>query len=76
MEHFVSRTCSGESCGPCRRQGTHTPATHKVGEEFAEDFRAPIAYSHPLTQYVCCQHFREIMGMAVTQWRGCPDGTL
>lgn len=74
MEHFVSRTCQGEPCGPCHRQLVHTLATHKVGEEIPPDY--PGIATHNLTQYVCCQHFREIMGMAVTQWRGCPDGTL
>jgi hypothetical protein len=33
---------------------------HKVGEEkFPDDLRH---WSHNLTAYVCCKHFKEIMG--------------
>lgn len=34
-------------------------ARHKVGEEIFDDDPNPIR--HPLTQYVCCEHFQMIM---------------
>jgi hypothetical protein len=38
------------------------PAAHKVEEvDFADD---PQPIRHPLTSYVCREHFREIMGPA------------
>lgn len=67
--HFVSETCHGEPCGMCYRQFRTVPATHKVGEEIPGDF--PDVATHNLTQYVCCQHFAEIMGAATSRWRGC-----
>lgn len=56
----------------CFRQGATTPATHKVGEEIPSDHPTDAGAMHNLTQYVCCQHFAEIMGMAAVSWRGCP----
>lgn len=66
--HFVSSTTKGEICRitvyessmvwPC-----DAPATHKIGEEIA--FDDPFAARHNFTTYVCCDHFREIMGNAV-----------
>lgn len=56
--HFVSKCCKGEKCNMCG-----SPATHKVGEEvFDDDPRNP---GHNLTAYVCCKHFKKIMGPAV-----------
>ena len=63
MEHFVSKSCAGETCGICwRGLGLHTPASHKVGEEIPHD--EPKIYRHNLTQYVCCLHFAQILGPA------------
>jgi hypothetical protein len=65
----------------CFREGEmgetlHVPATHKVGEEIPHDEpmlirkigSIPVSMSarHNLTQYVCCRHFRAILGPAVT----------
>ena len=58
MVHFVSASCRGEKCSICK-----SPATHKVGEEIMSDDPNPIR--HNLTAYVCCEHFRLIMGPAV-----------
>lgn len=55
--HPVSMYCTGEKCGICGR-----PATHKVCEEVFDD--DPDPHRHPLTSYVCCRHFRAIMGNA------------
>jgi len=53
--HFVSKLCVGEVCSICS-----TPASHKVGEEIASDDPNPMR--HNLTAYICCTHFRIIMG--------------
>lgn len=71
MEHFVSKTTVGESCGMCWRiLGQRIDASHKVGEEIPHD--APRTFGHNATQYVCCVHFAMIVSprTAVT-WRGC-----
>jgi hypothetical protein len=53
--HFKSGCCIGEKCSVCSEQ-----AMHKVGEEkFPDDLRH---WRHNLTAYVCCKHFKEIMG--------------
>jgi hypothetical protein len=53
--HFKSGCCIGEKCSACGN-----PATHKVGEEqFPDDMRT---WAHNLTAYVCCEHFKQIMG--------------
>lgn len=53
--HFVSGCCESEVCTVCGK-----PATHKVGEEkFPDDKRS---WAHNLTAYVCCEHFKQIMG--------------
>jgi hypothetical protein len=58
LNHFVSKSCSGETCSIC-----DAPSTHKVGEHiFSDD---PIPGRHNLTAYVCCEHFRLIFGAAV-----------
>lgn len=64
MPHFVSAACGGEFCDMCVEldQDAHH-ATHKVGEEIPHDDPNPVR--HNLTTYVCCQHFRLIMGNAV-----------
>jgi hypothetical protein len=58
MEHFISRTCSGAKCSICGHD-----ATHKVGEEIAND--DPNMFRHNYTAYVCCEHFKQIFGAAV-----------
>lgn len=62
MNHFVSASCEGERCALCGK-----PATHKVGEELQWD--DPMPNRHNLTAYVCCAHFRAILGPAVP----CPE---
>lgn len=50
-----SLSCEGETCSICNE-----PAGAKVEEHiFSDD---PIAVRHPLTAYVCMNHFRNIMG--------------
>ena len=66
--HFVSASCRGERCNIC-----DAPATHKVGEEIFED--DPHPPRHSLTAYVCCQHFRMIMGKNRFVDRICPAET-
>lgn len=58
MPHFVSVSCGDEKCRICR-----SPATHKVDEKIAPDDPNPVG--HNFTAYVCCEHFRLIMGQAV-----------
>jgi hypothetical protein len=53
--HFVSSTCIGEICRMCQK-----PATHKVGEEVADD--DPHLIRHNYTAYVCCGCFAMIFG--------------
>lgn len=65
LRHFVSESCKGEKCRMCG-----APATHKVGEEIPHDDHNP--RRHNLTAYVCCEHFRSIMGSAVS----CPPKLL
>lgn len=55
--HFVSLSCEGENCSMCGQ-----PATHKVGEEILPDDPMPVR--HNLTAYVCCTHFKSIVGSA------------
>ncbi len=58
MTHFISVSCGGKCCSICK-----APAAHKVGEEIMPDDPKPIR--HNLTAYVCCEHFRLILGPAV-----------
>lgn len=68
--HFISASCRGENCGICHRiGGTKTPATHKVEEDPLDD----PSIKHPLTQYVCCDHFGFIMGPHAISISGCPE---
>jgi hypothetical protein len=51
------------------------PATHKVEETIQHD--DPIQNRHPLTSYLCCAHFVEVMGKPMTgrcreMAKGCP----
>jgi hypothetical protein len=66
--HWVSASCEGEKCGICWRAGAvgtlAAPATHKVGEEIFHD--DPNQMRHNFTQYVCCSHFKQIFGSAVS----------
>jgi hypothetical protein len=75
--HFISATCQGEFCSIClmigeSAGGGREPATHKVGEEIAYDEPIPELFPgfktpdrHNFTAYLCCEHFRWIMGRAV-----------
>lgn len=53
---YISKYCGGEKCF-CGK-----PAEHKVEETIFDD--DPIPNRHPLTSYICHQHFRQIMGRA------------
>jgi hypothetical protein len=59
MEHFVSASSQGCKCRICG-----APATHKVGEEIANDDPSH-GLRHNYTAYVCCEHFHMIFGEAV-----------
>ena len=52
---FVSRSCKGEVCSVCGK-----PATNKLEETLFWD--DPNRLRHPLTAYVCREHFRMIVG--------------
>jgi hypothetical protein len=66
-DHFVSKTCKGEICGMCWREGRHhIEATHKLGEELPADYPH---HRHNATQYVCCKHFSAVVGlMTAIDW--------
>lgn len=55
------RVSCADSCGPdrcynpCAMCGAHSP--HRVGEE-----RYGVQTTHNLTNYLCCEHFRALMG--------------
>jgi hypothetical protein len=53
--HYVSRACEGERCY-CGE-----PATNKVEETI--QFDDPVPQRHPLTAYMCREHFNQIMGV-------------
>jgi hypothetical protein len=55
-KHFVSACCGSHRCSVCREA-----ATHKLEETIFDD--DPAQMRHPLTAYVCCEHFRMIVGM-------------
>lgn len=52
---FVSACCEGEKCSVCGKD-----ATHKLEETIF--FDDPIQTRHPLTAYVCDEHFKMIVG--------------
>lgn len=51
---FVSTSCKGEVC-KCNDE-----ATHKIEETIQHDDPEP--NRHPLTAYVCCDCFKQLMG--------------
>lgn len=55
--YHSSASCRGERCTVCG-----VDATHKLGEEIMHD--DPFPHRHNLTAYVCCEHFRMILGPA------------
>ena len=65
--HFVSASCVGTRCDRC---GAPTQATHKVEEVVFDDAPPAEQQRHPLTAYLCCDHFRALMGPAA----GCRAG--
>lgn len=61
--HWVSGTCDGETChvrGAVDDRRCGANATHKLGEEIPYDH--PMPERHNLTSYVCCFHFKKILG--------------
>ena len=52
---FVSECCKGEKCSVCGQ-----PATNKLEETIFDD--DPYPMRHPLTAYVCKEHFIIIVG--------------
>lgn len=57
--HPFPDSCLDETCHACRNSRyskADTPATHKLGEETGPP------NIHNLTAYVCCAHFRQVMG--------------
>jgi hypothetical protein len=60
--HEVSDSAEGVACRTCGE-----PATHKVGEESAPDYR------HNWTAYLCCLCFGNVMGPVVQRW--CAQAT-
>ena len=61
--HFISRHVLDKTCKLCDAQ-----ATHKISEEIMGD--DPTIYQRPVYEaYVCCEHFRLIMGNNVM----CPE---
>lgn len=62
LGHWVGPECGGETCRPCFEAGVTQRATHKLGEEISA--LDPNGRRHPLTAYVCCGHFRLIVGPA------------
>jgi hypothetical protein len=52
---FVSGCCKGEICSVCGKD-----ATNKLEEKIFHD--DPNNMRHPLTAYVCREHFRMIVG--------------
>ena len=53
--HWLNPTCEGEQCSICGK-----PAAAKVEESITSD--DPFGNRHPLTAYVCREHFWQIMG--------------
>lgn len=61
MSHFVSASCSSEHCNRCFRvSGQKVPASHKIEESIL--FDDPLPERHPLTSYLCCECFTEVVG--------------
>jgi hypothetical protein len=76
MDHPILPSCRGVRCTICGGQ-----AHHKVGEEFLHgqrEIEAKVigfppeakfgAARHNLTAYLCCWHFRQVMGGTATNW--------
>ena len=60
--HYIGREVVGKKCAICGAD-----ATHKISEEMTGD--DPMIYCRPVhAAYVCCEHFRMIMGSDVA----CP----
>jgi hypothetical protein len=73
--HFVSESCEGVKCcaikdfksSPVKYCGK--PAKHKLGEEMMHD--DPNPNRHNLTQYVCCEDYVRVVGLAALVYSGC-----
>ncbi len=76
--HFVSSMCKEAFCAVCKKD-----ATHKISEELGPDDPSRVTYSLgyavggagrcPDFAYVCCDHYRMLMGAAAAL---CPQGML
>lgn len=63
LRHSIPKYCHGEQCLICHQEGFEgVPATHRVEETIFDDDPTPIR--HPLTNYVCCFHFKLIFPVA------------
>lgn len=63
--HFVPVSCRGEQCQFVSRVRCSKDAAHKVGEEILHDDPQPCR--HNLTSYLCCRHYRQVMGGTCNQ---------
>jgi len=55
--HFVPDSADGERCGICSAS-----ASHKVEEVIPYFDKPGQTVRHPLTTYLCCKHFSDLMG--------------
>ncbi len=60
-EPWVCPYLEGARCSVCRKR-----ATHKIGEEKCHD--DPFPHRHNFTNYVCCEHFRMVLGEATVDY--------
>lgn len=59
LSHYVPESSQGETCHKCRKE----PAKHKVAELMPEIYDVDSIYNrHPLTAYLCCNCFGDLMG--------------
>jgi hypothetical protein len=56
--HFVPDSAEGEWCSVCK-----APAKHKVEEDIPYFDKPGQIVRHPLTTYLCCEHFSQLMGV-------------
>jgi hypothetical protein len=67
--HWVSGSTIGETCrvrGAVDNKPCGANAGHKLGEEIPHDDPHPMR--HNLTAYVCCFHFKKILGPKACEW--------
>lgn len=57
ISHYVPDACGQERCVFNDDQGScNEAASHKVEDSYSQ------AAKHPLTAYLCCSHFKQVMG--------------